>query len=160
MAKALAIFNIIAGGCSIAGLILATQIERPNYLIAGVLIASLALSFYVLFFPANKILMNVESKIRYFKNSSTGETSEVQRGEFVISGGGPTRIEFNQPYATPPSFEVVHAPGKSGALPNIKDVSELGASIYFHSYSTGLSKRFIWIAHGEPLSPLTHQGDA
>lgn len=159
MAKILAIFNIAAAAASIAGLLLAIQLEGRNWLIALAFASALILCLYVLFVPANKIEKNIAAKLRYFKNLGTGKTSAVQRGEFSISDGGPTRIEFHQPFSAPPSVEVMHISGKSGVLPTVSNVSVLGAEFRFHSYSAGFSKTFLWVALGEPLEPAHGQSE-
>jgi hypothetical protein len=158
MAKLIAVFGIFASAASIAGFFLALQFESRNELAAVAFVLALGMILYVLTVPANRVERNVKSRLQHFKNPAGDRTSTVQRGEFSIADGGPTRIEFHQPFNSLPCVEVVHTPGRSGKLPTVSNISEIGAEFHFHSYTSGFAKTFVWVAHGDALEPV-HTAD-
>ncbi|WP_313101932.1 hypothetical protein [Stutzerimonas nitrititolerans] len=154
MAKFFALFNIIASAASIAGFFLAIQLANRNIWIAAAFAIAFLMCCYVLFVPSTKIENNVAGKLRHFRTHGGGSPSTEQTGEFSISAAGPTRIKFHTPFSSPPAVEAIHLPGKSGPLPTTLNVTVTGAEFRFHSYSTGSSRTFQWVAFGDALEPL------
>lgn len=151
--KSLAVFNIIAGASSIAGLVVAWQAKLPraNLILTVVFVFSLILSLYVLLVPGTKIEENVRSKIERYHHPNRPEAIALQRGEIVLEGLEPKSVEFEIPFSTAPEIEFVNQPGNDvEAVLVSKTPYQFTARKASTSYSThGLTYR--WIAHGELL---------
>ena len=119
--KSLAIFNVVAGGASIAGFVLTATTNLPHaHLVLEIVFGiSLLLSLYVLLVPETPLEKNVRSKIERYSlpvQGSKPETVEIQRGDFSIIGFGPVSVEFESSFSTAPDVEIINL----GARPRIE----------------------------------------
>ena len=109
-AKVLAIFNLLAGAASLAGLWLILPSDSVHPALIAIFAVTLLLVLYVLLVPGSAVEQNVAAKLERFRKEETGEGLVVQRGTFTIREYGPVTVEFYQPFARDgPSCAVGHA---------------------------------------------------
>jgi hypothetical protein len=155
MIKLLTIFNLLAGGASIAGLYVSVTgpaDPRVTYALVGVFGVALALSAYVLLIPGTQLEQNVGSKLlRYRAPSSVGPDADlvIQRGEFTISGWGPVAIEFHEPFVVPPRVEVINYRGYTTVTPSVVQLTEQHAVFKRENpLAPGQAENYRWAARG------------
>lgn len=146
MAKFLTIFNIFAGGASIAGVIysLTTKID---YLFYIPFIVTLLLSIYVLLVPNTFLERNVKSKIRVFNEKVKPQLID-QSGEFSIRTQGTATIEFPKPFSSIPEIEIINFKNNR-YIPNIDKVTIYQVTLIDSSINfLGEVQTYKWIAKG------------
>lgn len=160
MIKIIAVFNLVASAVSISGFLLVIQASSFERWMAIPFGLAFLMSCYVLFVPNTNIEKNVAAKLRHFEGVEAGSMSTEQTGEFSILDDGPTRIKFHIPFSSPPQVEVFHSSGKSGPLPTVSNVTVTGAQFRLHTYTTGFTKKFQWVAFGPALKPLEEESNS
>lgn len=156
MARLLAIFNVIAGGASIAGLYVTLFTNYDS----GVLIALFALTAvfcaYVLFVPGNRVERNVASKLKHYRYPKSGDTVSIQQGEFTIEQNNLLPIPFPHPFAAPPAVELIKLDGHRAAAVSVATVTphkfEIESASQILSY---YRPKYRWIAKGTILNEIS-----
>jgi hypothetical protein len=103
MPKLLALFNIVTGAASVAGLWVSLDRDQTPMAIAVMFVITMVLAAYVLFVPANLITENVAAKFTLFRNKATGDELLLQRGTVAIKEVVRCRYSF-----------IVHSPRPRG----------------------------------------------
>ena len=157
MFKLLTVFNVLAGGASIAGLFLAVRPGDIGYGLVSIFAVTLVLTLYVLLVPGNRLERNVRSKVESYEPIGDSGNLVIQRGEVVIeTAGGSPAVEFHEPFAEPPKVELIFVEGfvEGYNAPNSEIVR-----VTEHQFVFGRSPdiwprkkaRFTWVARGIPL---------
>jgi len=158
LAKFVAVFNVVAGGASIAGLYLTFHSGYKNYGMLAIFGLTAAMSAYVLFVPDTRVEQNVRSKIeRYLAPDGSGELV-FQRGEIELDTSTLKQIEFNLPFVAPPEIELIFRSGSENVGPNVVTKATANAAAFSPRIVTYSSDRavFTWLAKGTPLKRLGH----
>jgi hypothetical protein len=166
MAKLLALFNILAGTASIAGLYLTMVTKAGNNVpevatydhrvLLLLFIVTLGFCAYVLFVPGNRIERNVGAKLKHFRYPQSGDTVAFQEDEFTYKSGAMLPIQFPHPFAAPPTIELI----KIGGHPNFELKVIKVTPHHFEIectceiYSAHGPDRYRWIAKGKLLDEV------
>lgn len=152
MAKLFALFNVLAGGASIAGLCLTLQFGYRNYGLLSIFVLTALMSTYVLFVPANKIEQNVRSKIERYLSPDGGALA-IQRGEIELDMSSIKDVEFDLPFVSEPKVELIFKSGSQRVLANIDTTATPHAAKFRPKQIISSSDRatFTWVARGRPL---------
>jgi hypothetical protein len=151
--KLLTVLNILAGGASIAGFILTFRRGDFDFTLGSIFAFTLALVFYVLFVPGNRLERNVRAKVELYDPIGDWENLIIQRGEIEIeTDGSSTSVEFYEPFAEPPKVELIFIKGNQQLKSEIALVTNhqfvLGHSVNRWPKEKAFYK---WVASGFPL---------
>lgn len=160
MESVISVLSIISCAASLGGLIIQFFGKKGKIRIILILIfiAAVGFSFYVLFIPGNRVMENVESKIRYYSKTHKDDVL-VQESSFSFSGKGPYSIQFDEPYLEKPDklyilnphgYDELEVPKVSKVTNHYFEVERRGSS------GTTITPRFLqkfkWLAEGRPLT--------
>lgn len=86
MPKILTIFNLVAGGASIAGLYVSLFTQNHSWILLVFFVITAALCAYVLFVPGNPLETNVENKLINYKSIPNSNQIAIQKDDFNYYG--------------------------------------------------------------------------
>ncbi len=150
MNKLLTLFNVIAGSCSILGLIVQLESEATYlrdevaYPLFGL---ALVVSLYILLVPANPLERNVGMKTGLYERRFDPDQPErvlIQRGEIQVPPIGSKAVEFGIPFKSPPEVEIVGA-RVGGAWAEV-DLVTSHQVVLKGAGGTGFGRKVVWIA--------------
>ena len=112
-ARLLTLFNLLAGGASMAGLWISLQIGYTGAALLMISLITLFVTGYVLFVPGTSFEQNVRSKTEVYSVPANVDAAELhmQRGEVAIQWAHPKAVRFPAPFAEPPHVEIIDTNG-------------------------------------------------
>jgi hypothetical protein len=155
LGRLFAVFNVLAGGASIAGLYITAFTDYNSWILAVVFLATAVFVGYVLFIPGNRITANVTAKLQKYQSPDGLGTVTMLRDEFVVAGYSWKEIPFPHPFKEPPQVELVKLSGSSYVAHSVAEVTVHKFVVVAHpeTQSTG-DAQYRWIAMGTLLSPV------
>ena len=67
---------------------------------------------------------------------------------------GPTTVPFYQPFAEPPTVNMLHVGRTTGPRPRVSEVTNVHVEFSRNRFGYGVPNTFVWIAQGRPLQAL------
>ena len=151
IALAIAVFNVIAGGASMAGLYITASSDDISLVTGGIFILTIILSAYILFVPYNPIEFNIREKLQHYMSPDGSGTMTKLLGTFQPKGHAPVDIPFPYPFESKPEVELMQITESSFSRYELGDITPHKFSLKPIGLTSFDRPCYRWVATGKLL---------
>lgn len=145
-------FNVVAGGASIAGLYITAFTAYRSWILVCLFLLTAVFVAYVLFVPANRIEANVSGKLQNYQSPDGLGTVTKLHDEFVVEGLSWKEIPFPFPFKEVPHVELIKLSGPGSVRHSVSEITVHKFVVAAHPQTlSNVEARYRWIATGALL---------